>query len=46
MKKSAQSFLLVLLIEAICAVANYLKERLMRHMHQDQHGYGYDENFA
>lgn len=46
MKQSALSFLLVLLTEAVCAVANYLKDRLMRHMHRDQQGFNSDSEFA
>jgi len=46
MKESALSFALVLLVEAVCAVAKYLKDRLMRHMHREQHGYDFDQAFA
>lgn len=34
MKEPMISFLLVLLIEGICAIAAHLKNRLMRHMQQ------------
>ena len=41
MKQSAWSFLLVLLIEGICAVANYLKEKLMGHINRgNPYGFG------
>lgn len=46
MKQSALSFLLVLAIEAVCAIATYLKERLMRNMHRDDHGFDYGPEFA
>jgi CHASE3 domain sensor protein len=36
MNQSVLSFLLVLLIESICAIVSYLKNRLMRHMMRDQ----------
>lgn len=43
MNTSRMSFLLVLLIEVICAVAAYLKERLKRHM-QGDHGFGFNDD--
>lgn len=46
MKQSALSFLLVLLIEAACAVASYLKDRLMRNMHRNQQGFDCEQDFA
>jgi len=46
MKQSALSFLLVLLIEAICAVVTYLKDRLMHHMYRDHGGTDFDTEFA
>lgn len=50
MNSSLMSFLLVMLIEGICAVANYLKKRLMRHMHQRENNHGnafdHDPDFA
>jgi hypothetical protein len=41
MNQPLMSFVLVLLIEVICAVASYLKDRLMRHMSQRDHGYDF-----
>ena len=46
MNQSVLSFLLVLLIEAVCAVVSYLKDRLMRHMMQDQQGFDSEQEFA
>lgn len=46
MKQSALSLLLVLAIEAVCAIATYLKDRLMRNMHRDQQGFDYEPDFA
>jgi hypothetical protein len=40
------SFMLLLFTELIFAIASYLKNRLMRHMHQREneqsHNFGYD----
>lgn len=46
MKQSALSFLLVLLIEAVCAIASYLKDRLMSQMQRDKPGSEYEQEFA
>lgn len=46
MKQSVLSFLLVLLIEAVCAVASYLKNRLMQHLYRDQKQFDPDPEFA
>lgn len=43
MNTSMMSFLLVLLIEGICAVAAYLKDRLMNHM-QSNHAFGFEQS--
>lgn len=42
MNQPIKSFLLVLLIEGICALASYLTERLMRHMRERDHDYGFN----
>lgn len=43
MNQAARSFLLVLLIESICAVAAFLKSYLMRHMQSDhEYGFGHE----
>lgn len=45
MKQSILSFLLVLLIEGICAVVTYLKDKLMRNVNRGQpfgSGFGFD----
>ena len=46
MKESAISFLLVLAVEAIAAVVNYLKEKLINHLHRDRPDYGCDPEYA
>ncbi|MFP3801170.1 hypothetical protein [Paraburkholderia sp. SIMBA_027] len=46
MKKAALSFLLVVLIEAVSAIANYLKQRLMGNLRGSDFGPGDDEDFA
>ena len=51
MKQSVLSFLLVLMIEAICAIAAFLKEKLMRNVNRGQpfdssFGFGSDVDFA
>jgi len=45
MNPSLISFLLVLLIEGMCAVASYLKDRLMHYMHQRENNHGSDFNY-
>ena len=45
MNQSVVSFLLVLLIEGICAVAAHLKDRLMRHVHRG-HDPSDEQDFA
>jgi hypothetical protein len=46
MKNAVISFLLVVLIEAVTAVAAYLKERLMGNMRRSDDGTGDDPIFA
>lgn len=42
MQKPAISFLLILLIEAICALVTYLKNKLMRHIYGEGDDFGFD----
>ncbi|WP_234774744.1 hypothetical protein [Paraburkholderia tropica] len=46
MKNAAVNFLLVVLIEAIGAVATYLKERLLGNLRHSDNSPDYDPNFA
>jgi hypothetical protein len=47
MNTSLMSFLLVLLIDGICSVAAYLKDRLMRHMQGNhEYGFGHEPEYA
>ncbi|MCA8180230.1 MULTISPECIES: hypothetical protein [Burkholderia] len=46
MKNAVVSFLLVVLIEAVSAVAAYLKERLMGNLRRPGDGSDYDPDFA
>jgi hypothetical protein len=46
MKQSVLSFLLVLAIEAVCAIASYLKNRLIHQMRRDQQDTGFESEFA
>lgn len=44
MNQATRSFLLVLLIESIAAIATFLKRYLMRHMESDQqYGFSHDQ---
>ncbi|WP_321891986.1 hypothetical protein [Paraburkholderia tropica] len=46
MKKAALSFLLVVLIEAVSAIANYLKQRLMGNLRSSDFGSDDEDDFA
>jgi hypothetical protein len=46
MKQSVLSFLLVLAIEAVCAITSYLKNRLVHQMRRDQQGTDFESEFA
>jgi len=46
MKNAAISFLLVVLIEAVSAVAAYLKERLMGNLRRSDDGPDYGSDFT
>lgn len=46
MNQPIKSFLLVLLIEGICALASYLTEQLMRHMRERDHGFNHENEYA
>ncbi len=45
MKEAAISFLLLLAVETVMAVARYLKDRMMSHLHRDQHDHHHGFQF-
>ncbi|MGZ3846594.1 MAG: hypothetical protein ACXVBH_11095 [Flavisolibacter sp.] len=46
MKQALISFLLVLLVESISVIVDYLKNRLMRHMHERDHDHEQEDDFG
>jgi|GEM_PF-1297676 hypothetical protein len=46
MKQAALSFLLALAIEAVSAVFNYLRDKLVNHLNRNQPNYGFDPEYA
>ena len=48
MNQPMKSFILVLLVEGLCALASYLTEKLMRHMHSRNldNDYDYEPDYA
>jgi hypothetical protein len=46
MKQAALSFLLALAIEAVSAVFNYLRDKLVSHLNRNQNNYGFDPEYA
>lgn len=46
MKDTAISFILLLAVEAIMAVVQYLRDKLMEHMHRDTRHSDFDPDMA
>lgn len=46
MKNAAISFVLLLAVEAIMAVVQYLRDKLMQHMHRDTRHSDFDPDIA